>query len=58
MKETVKQWLNGLTAKDYKDYKESVLKLVDRYDKCLNVDGILRDRLKYIVLKFFQEIFN
>lgn len=52
LKETVKQWLNGAAAKDY---KEGILKL-DRYDKYLNVDNILKSR--YVVLKLFQEIFN
>lgn len=36
LKKTVKQWLNGLTAKDY---EKGILKLVNRYDKCLNVNN-------------------
>jgi histone-lysine N-methyltransferase SETMAR len=36
VKDAIREWLNGLVAEVY---DEGILKLITRYDKCLNVGG-------------------
>ncbi|GBM66715.1 hypothetical protein AVEN_197786-1 [Araneus ventricosus] len=54
LENAVNTWLNELAAEEY---DMGILKLVDRYDKCLNVGGDYVEKslsLRYVTELFFQ----